>query len=143
MRCVPKSESLIRHRLIIGKNRIRWNRKKIQKGVTILKETLPKQGIRPYQIRAAISTVNAQSPAWNQTDWMEIVALYEFLHAMQSSAVVKVTPAVAVSYAQTPEAALATMEKVATAAKIKTYQPYHAAMGNLLARGLVGSQRLR
>ena len=74
---------------------------------------------------------------------MEVVALYEVLHAMQSSAVVKVTPAVGVSYAQTPEAALVTMEKVATAAKIKTYQPYHAAMGNLLARGLVGSQRLR
>jgi len=35
------------------------------------------------------------------------------------------------------------MEKVATAAKIKTYQPYHAAMGNLLARGVVGSQSLR
>jgi predicted RNA polymerase sigma factor len=70
---------------------------------------------------------------------MEIVVLYEMLHAMQSSPVKKVTLAVGVSYAQTPDAALAIMEKVATAAKIKTYQPYHAAMGNLLARGLAGS----
>lgn len=115
-------------------NRKRWDREKIQEGVAILKETLPKQGIGPYQIQAAISAVHAQSPAWDQTDWTEIVALYELLHAMQPSPVVQVNLAVAVSYAQTPEAALMIMEKVATATKIQTYQPYHAAMGNLLAR---------
>ncbi|MDC1303551.1 RNA polymerase sigma factor [Ascidiaceihabitans sp.] len=115
-------------------NRKRWDREKIQEGVAILKETLPKQGIGPYQIQAAISAVHAQSPAWDQTDWTEIVALYELLHAMQPSPVVQVNLAVAVSYAQTPDAALAIMEKVATVAKIQTYQPYHAAMGNLLAR---------
>ena len=115
-------------------NRKRWDREKIQEGVAILKETLPKQGIGPYQIQAAISAVHAQSPAWDQTDWTEIVALYELLHAMQPSPVVQVNLAVAVSYAQTPDAALAIMEKVATVAKIQIYQPYHAAMGNLLAR---------
>ena len=115
-------------------NRKRWDREKIQEGVAILKETLPKQGIGPYQIQAAISAVHAQSPAWDQTDWTEIVALYELLHAMQPSPVVQVNLAVAVSYAQTPEAALMIMEKVATTTRIQTYQPYHAAMGNLLAR---------
>ena len=93
-------------------NRKRWDRGKIQEGVAILKETLAKQGIGPYQIQAAISAV----------------------HAMQPSPVVQVNLAVAVSYAQTPDAALTIMEKVATAAKIQTYQPYHAAMDNLLAR---------
>ena len=53
---------------------------------------------------------------------------------MQPLAVVQINLAVAVSYAQTPEAALMIMEKVATVAKIQTYQPYHAVMGNLLAR---------
>ena len=53
---------------------------------------------------------------------------------MQPSPVVQVNLAVAVSYAQTPEAALMIMEKVATTTRIQTYQPYHAAMGNLLAR---------
>ena len=115
-------------------NRKRWDREKIQEGVAILNETLPKQGIGPYQIQAAISAVHAQSPAWDQTDWTEIVALYELLHAMQPSPVVQVNLAVAVSYAQTPEAALMIMEKVATTTRIQTYQPYHAAMGNLLAR---------
>ena len=115
-------------------NRKRWDREKIQEGVAILKETLPKKGIGPYQIQAAISAVHAQSPAWDQTDWTEIVALYELLLAMQPSPVVQVNLAVAVSYAQTPNAALTIMEKVATAAKIQSYQPYYAAMGNLLAR---------
>ena len=115
-------------------NRKRWDREKIQEGVAILKETLPKQGIGPYQIQAAISAVHAQSPAWEQTDWAEIVALYELLFAMQPTSVVQVNLAVAVSYAQTPDAALVIMEKVATAAKIQSYQPYYAAMGNLLAR---------
>ena len=115
-------------------NRKRWDRGKIQEGVAILKETLAKQGIGPYQIQAAISAVHAQSPAWDQTDWAEIVALYELLFAMQPLPVVQVNLAVAVSYAQTPDAALTIMEKVATAAKIQTYQPYHAAMDNLLAR---------
>ena len=62
------------------------------------------------------------------------MALYELLFTIQPTLVVQVNLAFAVSYAQTPDAALAIMEEVTTTAKIQTYQLYHVAMGNLLAR---------
>jgi|TARA_B110000091_G_scaffold209528_1_gene250853 predicted RNA polymerase sigma factor len=73
---------------------------------------------------------------------VEIVALYELLFTIQPTLVVQVNLAFAVSYAQTPDVALAIMEEVTTTAKIQTYQLYHVAMG-ICWHGLAGLQRLR
>lgn len=115
-------------------NRKRWNQSKILEGVEILKNALPKQRIGPYQLQAAISAVHAQSPSWGQTDWHEISCLYALLFALQPSPVVRINHAIAVSYAQSPQQGLDMLANLAGADKLHLYQPYHAALGDLLAR---------
>ncbi len=117
-----------------SQNRKRWNRSKIDEGVAILTETLPKNMIGPYQLQAAISGVHAQSETWEQTDWQEISILYALLYASQPSPVVRINQAVATSYAQSPHIALAMLRELEKEPGIQTYQPFHAALGDVLER---------
>ena len=115
-------------------NRKRWDRSKILEGVSILEMTLPKNEIGPYQLQAAISGVHAQSASWGQTDWQDIAALYDLLFEIQGSPVVRINQAIAISYAESLQKALSIMNEVGEIQKMLSYQPYHAAMGDLLAR---------
>jgi RNA polymerase sigma-70 factor (ECF subfamily) len=115
-------------------NRNRWDRSKILDGISILERTLTKNEIGPYQLQAAISGAHAQSATWDQTDWQDISALYGLLIKIQPSPVVRINQAIAVSYADSLEQALTIMEEVSEFPKMQTYQHYHAAMGDLLAR---------
>lgn len=115
-------------------NRVRWEKDKISEGVSILEEVLPLNRIGPYQLQAAISAVHAQSRSWSQTNWQEITMLYDLLHAIQPSPTIRLNQAIAVSYASSPQEALTMMIDPATADELGNYQPYHAAMGDVLAR---------
>jgi RNA polymerase sigma-70 factor (ECF subfamily) len=115
-------------------NRDRWDREKILEGVSILERVLPQSAIGPYQLQAAISAVHAQSANWLQTDWHEISALYDMLYTIQPSPVVRMNQAVAVSHSKSVEDALGMMAEIAMDKKIDRYQPYHAAMADLLTR---------
>ena len=95
---------------------------------------MPKRRLGPYQLQAAISAVHAQSPSWAETDWLQVSLLYERLHAYQPSPVVRINQAVAVSYAQSLEAALALLNEAASNGKLDNYQPYFAAKADFLAR---------
>jgi len=115
-------------------NRKRWNQSKIVEGTEILEKILPLNRIGPYQLQAAISGVHAKSKTWEQTDWLEIAALYDLLFAIQPSPVVRINQAVAISYASSPEDGLKLLRDVSEVAKIQKYQPYFAALGDLQER---------
>ena len=115
-------------------NRARWDKAKILEGKAILKATLVKQRIGPYQLQAAISAIHAESTTWQNTDWPQIAALYQLLYSIQPSAVVRINQAIAVSYADTPVAALTLLEAAAAGGQLTRYQPYYAAKADLLAR---------
>lgn len=117
-----------------AQNRARWDRAKITEGEHILETVLPKQHLGPYQLQAAISAVHAQSPSWQATDWSQIEALYNLLYAIQPSPVIRINQAVAVSYARSPEAALAMLDEAASGGTLNAYQPYFAARADMLAR---------
>jgi RNA polymerase sigma-70 factor (ECF subfamily) len=113
-----------------AQNRARWNRAKIDEGVALLKATLPKGRVGPYQLQAAINAVHGQAAAWGDTDWFEIAALYEVLYRVQPTDVVRINQAVAVSYAGSVEQGLAMLDGVA----LDRYQPYWAARADFLMR---------
>jgi len=115
-------------------DRARWNHHMIDEGITLLKVTLPKAQVGPYQLQAAISAVHAEASTWQMTDWMQIAALYEVLHQIQPSPVVRINQAVAVSYAQTPVVGLAMLDDVANTSAVVDYQPYRIARADLLFR---------
>ena len=114
-------------------NRARWDRALIAEGDDILRTALTKGRIGPYQLQAAISAVHAHAPSWDETDWPQIVALYDLLYQMQPSAVVQVNRAVAVSYARSVNEGLALLAD-ADSGEMRRYQPYHAARADFLAR---------
>lgn len=115
-------------------NRKRWDRARIGEGDRLLRQTLPRGQVGPYQLQAAISALHAQSPDWAQTDWPQIAALYELLYQVQPSPVVRVNQAMAVSYARSIPEALQLLGSVADDPHLNHYQPYHAARADLLAR---------
>lgn len=117
-----------------AQNRKRWNQDKIVEGVAILEGVLPRNELGPYQLQAAISGTHAQSASWEQTDWDEISKLYELLYIHQPSPVVRINQAVAASYAHSPEVALEMLKELRVSPKVKDYQPYHAALGDVLER---------
>lgn len=121
-------------------NRARWDKAKVAEGAAILKLALPKQRIGPYQLQAAISAVHAESPSWQETDWPQIAALYDLLHKIQPSPVVRINQAIAVSHASSLEAALDMIGEAAANGKLDRYQPYFAAKADLLARSGNGTE---
>ncbi|MDB4224413.1 RNA polymerase sigma factor [Granulosicoccus sp.] len=115
-------------------NRMQWDSFKIEEGTALLKETLPRGQVGPYQLQAAISALHSESKHWEDTDWAQIAALYDLLYTMQPSPVVRVNQAVALSYARSPEAALELLDSLADQSIILEYQPYRIARAHILLR---------
>ncbi len=115
-------------------NRRRWDRGKINQGVRLLHEVLPRQLLGPYQLQAAISAVHAQSSNWEATDWPQVQALYALLYQMTPTPVVRLNQALALSYANSPEEGLRMLEEAAKGGALENYQPFHAAKADLLSR---------
>jgi RNA polymerase sigma-70 factor (ECF subfamily) len=94
----------------------------------------------PYQIQAAISALHAQGDSHESTDWGEITLLYGRLHDMQPSAVIALNGAVALSFAQGPEAGLDALTGLNEDGTLDRYQPFHAAHADLLRRAGRGTE---
>lgn len=115
-------------------DRTLWHQDKIDEGVQLIKRTLAKQQIGSYQLQAAIGAVHAESKTWETTDWQQINALYEILHTIQPSSVVRLNQAVAMSYAISVEAALTLLEPLKNDPSMQRYHPYHVACADLYRR---------
>jgi RNA polymerase sigma-70 factor, ECF subfamily len=87
-----------------------------------------------YQLEAAIQSAHIARRAMRVDNWPIIVKLYDHLLALTQSPVVTLNRAVALAEAETPDAALAAIEPLASDKRMLDYQPYWAARGHLLAR---------
>jgi RNA polymerase sigma factor (sigma-70 family) len=84
-----------------------WNTEQIHEGVALLTQTLGTVAVGPYQMQAAIAAVHDEAPTAQDTDWPQILALYEVLERIAPSAVVTLNRAVAVAMVNGPLAGLA------------------------------------
>ena len=80
--------------LLEHQDRKRWNREQIAEGVSLVQAALASQRFGPYTLQAAIAAVHAESATSADTDWRQIVGLYDVLLRVQSSAVVELNRAV-------------------------------------------------
>jgi RNA polymerase sigma factor (sigma-70 family) len=87
--------------------RDRWNAAQIEEGVALLTRTLGSGPVGPYQLQAAIAAVHDEAPTAAETDWREILALYEVLEQVSPGPVVTLNRAVAVAMVDGPRAGLA------------------------------------
>jgi RNA polymerase sigma factor (sigma-70 family) len=84
-----------------------WNKAQIEEGVALVTRTLGKAPIGPYQLQAAIAAVHDEAPSADETDWPQILALYEVLERVSPGPVITLNRAVAVAMVNGPRAGLA------------------------------------
>jgi RNA polymerase sigma-70 factor (ECF subfamily) len=111
-------------------NRARWDRELITEGHQLVRACLARNRPGPYQIQAAIAAVHADAPTAADTDWGQILSLYDHLLLWRPDAVVRLNRAVAVLEHRGPAAALAALEAVDLAG----HHLFHATRAEALRR---------
>ena len=119
--------------LLLAQNRSRWSRLLIQRGLAALQRAQALGGPSgPYTIQAAITACHARAPTAAETDWVQIVALYDALAQLQPSPVIELNRAVAVSMAYGAAAALELVDSIANEPKLAGYHLLPSVRGDLL-----------
>jgi len=114
--------SLVR---LADQDRALWNRALIEEGHDLVRWCLRVNRPGVFQLQAAIAAVHTDAPTANETDWRQVVALYDQLYAMQPTAVVALNRAVAVGERDGAASALAIVDGLA----LERYHLWHAARG--------------
>jgi predicted RNA polymerase sigma factor len=87
-------------------DRRRWDADQVAEGVALITTALPHGPVGPYQLQAAIAAVHDEAATPEETDWVQIVALYELLRELSDTPVVTLNHAVAVAMSEGPQAGL-------------------------------------
>ena len=116
--------------LLADQDRGRWDHELVEEGQTLVRQCLRRDQPGPYQIQAAINAVHSDAPSTKETDWAQVVALYDQLMAVTPTPVVALNRAVAVAEVAGPAEALRLVDSL----KLDRYHLYHSVRGNLLNR---------
>jgi RNA polymerase sigma-70 factor (ECF subfamily) len=111
-----------------------WDREEIDEGVRLVETALAMGRAGNYQIQAAIAAVHAEARAADETDWEQIVALYQELMRSTSSPVVALNHAAAVAMSEGFERGLSLIEAAGASGALDNYYLYHASRADLLRR---------
>ncbi|RZU75983.1 RNA polymerase ECF family sigma subunit [Micromonospora kangleipakensis] len=111
-----------------------WDKALIAEGHRLVRERLAAAGVAPgrYQILAAINAVHTSARDIRDTDWSQVVALYDQLVHLDSSPIIALNRAIAVAELDGPEVALAAVDRLED--KLAGYHAYHATRADLLRR---------
>ena len=120
--------------LLADQDRTRWDRPAIDEGLALVRESLAARPPGRFALMAAIAAVHGEAPTWDQTDWREVVALYDILLETWPSPVVALNRAVAVGFADGPAAGLAALDALAGEPQLAGYGYLAVARGDALAR---------
>ncbi len=118
--------------LLEDQDRGLWDRELIAEGVALTTRALRTRMFGPYCLQAAIAAVHADAPATGQTDWSEIIGLYDALSRLDPSPVIALNRAVAVAMRDGPAAGLALVD--ALMGELDGYHLAHAARADLCRR---------
>jgi RNA polymerase sigma-70 factor, ECF subfamily len=116
--------------VLADQDRPRWDRELIEEGQAIVRTCLVRNQPGPYQIQAAINAVHGDSATARDTDWQQILHLYDQLLAIAPTSVIALNRAVAVAEVNGPESALREIDHL----DLANYYLYHAIRADLLQR---------
>jgi RNA polymerase sigma-70 factor (ECF subfamily) len=116
--------------LLAEQDRSRWDRAAIEEGQAIVRRCVRRDQPGPYQLQAAISAVHADAATFEQTDWSQIVALYDQLLGLAPTPVVSLNRAIAIGEVDGPAAALELVDEL----DLESYYAFHATRADLLQR---------
>jgi RNA polymerase sigma factor (sigma-70 family) len=116
--------------LLPDQDRGLWDQSRITDAIALLHRAAELDSPGPYQLQAAIAAVHSEAPSWAETDWRQIVALYDALLRFTDTPVVRLNRAVAVSHVHGPQVALGEVNDLAIA--LGEYHLFHATRAELL-----------
>lgn len=120
--------------LLEDQDRSLWNQADIQVGIGLVERALSSRRFGPYTLQAAIAAVHAEAPDATQTDWPQIVGLYDVLLRVTPSPIIELNRAVAIAMRDGEEKGLATMDALLARGELKDYALIHAARADMLRR---------
>ena len=124
--------------LLPDQDRSLWDGPAIAEGIELLDRAGAMHETGPYQVQAAIAALHSEARSWKETDWHQIVLLYDTLVRLADSPVVRLNRALALSHFAGPQLALGEVNDLAIS--LEGYHLFHAARADLLDR--VGEKTL-
>jgi RNA polymerase sigma factor (sigma-70 family) len=109
-----------------------WDKEQIAEGVALLSATLPKGSVGPYQLQAAIAAVHDEAASVEETDWPQILALYELLGRMSDNPMVALNHAIAVAMVHGPVRGVELLDGLRSDARIAEHHRLDAVRAHLL-----------
>jgi len=113
-------------------DRRRWNQQLSQEGLALVADALARTALGPYQLQAAIAAVHAQAARAEDTDWPQILALYELLERISPNPMVTLNRSVAVAMVKGPRAGLELLRTLDDDAHVAQHHRLHAIRAHLL-----------
>jgi predicted RNA polymerase sigma factor len=115
-------------------DRSQWDREEIAEGIALVTATLSRGAIGAYAVQAAIAALHDEAPSAEQTDWPQILALYELLLQLSDNPMVSLNHAIALAMVHGPAAGLARLEALANDPRLATHHRLDAVRAHLLER---------
>jgi RNA polymerase sigma-70 factor (ECF subfamily) len=120
--------------LLEHQDRSLWDQNHIKEGVELIERALAARRFGPYTLQAAIAAVHAEAPSTLETDWAQIVALYDLLLRADPSPIVALNRAVAVAMRDGPNKGLELVDELLKSGELANYHLAHAARADLCRR---------
>lgn len=118
--------------LLRDQDRQRWDRSLIEEGLGLVRACIRRDRPGPFQLQASIQAVHCHAPTFEDTDWRQIVVLYDCLFSMMPTPVVALNRGVAIGEVEGPEVGLELLD--AAGAELDSFHLFHAARGSMLRR---------
>lgn len=120
--------------LLEMQDRSLWNPELIAEGEALVLQALHSRRFGPYSLQAAIAAVHAEAASLEETDWAQIVGLYDELLRLNPSPVIELNRAVALAMLEGEETGLMEIERLLASGELDGYHLLHAARADLLRR---------
>jgi RNA polymerase sigma-70 factor, ECF subfamily len=120
--------------LLDEQDRTRWNREQITEGCALVERALTGRRFGPYTLQAAIAAVHADARTAADTDWAQIVGLYDVLLRADPSPIIELNRAAAIAMRDGPAAGLAIVEAILARGDLEGYHLAHSARADLCRR---------
>lgn len=109
-----------------------WDKSQIKEGIALISAALRKGAVGPYQLQAAIAAVHDEAASVEETDWPQILALYELLMRMTDNPVVRLNHAVAAAMVHGPKDGLELLDGLAADPRLREHHRLYAVRGHML-----------
>jgi len=117
---------------LMQQDRALWDRGQIQEGITLLSSTLARGSMGPYQLQAAIAALHDEAARQEETDWPQILALYDLLRRLSDNPMVRLNHAIATAMVRGPRKGLELLDQLTTDSRLADQHRLDAVRAHLL-----------